>query len=555
MNRKKMLAIWLASLLVSGAILSVNAGSNPSAEVTDAVPLYDDLGEHHYPISTHKPEAQRFFDQGLRLYYAFNHAEAIRSFRAAQRIDPDCAMCWWGEALAWGPNINLPMDRPSAAKAYAAVRQALLRRDGASGKEQGLIQALALRYASPPPDDRARLDRDYADALRVLTKKYPHDQDIAVLYGESLMDLRPWDYWTETGEPKPGIAEALASFEKVIEVNENHPGACHFFIHAVEKVYPERAVACADRLAKLMPGAGHIVHMPGHIYIRVGRYRDAIEANRHAVHTDEDFIRDQKPEDGMYTIGYYPHNYDFLAFAASMVGSGDEAINAAYKVVELVPLEASREPGMAFVQHWAVRPLQMLIRFGRWQEILASPQPSDDLMHAKAIWHYARGRAFAATGDYQAARKQLVQLRQIITDPSLSDLRMEFNRSSDILNIASQVLEGWIAAFEGRYDDAIASLTEAVQREDALLYGEPPEWSVPVRHELGAVLIKAKQYAKAERVIREGLEQFPANGWSLKQLAISLREQGKHEKAVIAETAFEKVWLGTAEDLVSTAIQ
>lgn len=322
-------------------------GDVPDAERmgADPVPLYDDLGDHHREISSGEPQVQEYFDQGLRLYYAFNHAEAIRSFREAQRLDPECAICWWGEALSWGPNINLAMDSASAVAAYAAMQGALAVRSEASEREQALIDALAVRYAETPPADRAALDQAYADAMTALVARYRDDADIAALAAESLMDLRPWDYWTAEGEPQPGIADALSLLEEVLAREPDHPGACHFFIHAVEKVYPERAVPCAERLAALMPGAGHIVHMPGHIYIRVGRYLEAVEANEHAVHADETYIQDQNPALGMYTAGYYPHNYDFLAFAAMMIGRSGDAIAAAENVTGLLPEELFRGPG------------------------------------------------------------------------------------------------------------------------------------------------------------------------------------------------------------------
>ncbi|MBT8489211.1 MAG: hypothetical protein KJO65_10355, partial [Gemmatimonadetes bacterium] len=295
-------------------------------------PLYDDLGEHHVAVTTDSPEAQEYFDQGMRLYYAFNHAEAVRAFRAAQQLDPNCAMCWWGEGLAFGPNINLAMDGESALAAYAATRGALDRVNHASEKEGAMIEALAVRYAAGAPEERTHLDRAYAEAMGELAQDYPSDPEIRVLHAEALMDLRPWDYWTEDGRPQPGIQTALDGLGFVQEMDPEHPGACHFYIHAVEKLFPERAVPCAERLAGLMPGAGHIVHMPGHIYIRVGRYQEAIEANRHAIHADETYISDQRPAMGMYTAGYYPHNYDFLAFASMMVGQGDEAVESAQKV-------------------------------------------------------------------------------------------------------------------------------------------------------------------------------------------------------------------------------
>ncbi|MDH3205992.1 MAG: hypothetical protein OEO79_05235 [Gemmatimonadota bacterium] len=514
----------------------------PLTSEAQQVPIYDDLGDYQYPVSTSVPLAQQYFDQGLRLYYAFNHAEAIRSFGAAQRLDPDCAMCWWGEAIAWGPNINLPMDSASGVAAYAAVQRALAARPHASDRERALIDALATRYVSVPPADRAPLDQDYADAMEAVNLVYPGDHQVATLYAESLMDLRPWDYWTESGQPQPGIADALATLETVLERDPLHPGACHFFIHAVEKVYPERAVPCAEGLAALMPGAGHIVHMPGHIYIRVGRYLEAVQANEHAVHADETYIRDQQPGMGMYTAGYYPHNYDFLAFASMMIGRSEGAVSAAENVTRLLPEELFGAPGMDFLQHWTVRPLQLRVRFARWGEILSTPEPRATFPHARAIWHYARGRAFAAGGDVPSAQRELARLRAIARDPGLDGLRMEFNASAELLAVAERVLTGWTEAAGGRWDSAVQALHDAVGLEDALLYGEPPEWTVPTRQDLGAVLLAAGRAAEAERAFREDLTNFPENGWSLRGLSLALREQGRAADADVAERDFRRVW-------------
>ncbi|HKJ03889.1 MAG TPA: hypothetical protein VJ997_15590, partial [Longimicrobiales bacterium] len=408
----------------------------PAQTVAGQVPVYTDLGDHHYAITTDVPAAQTYFDQGLRLYYAFNHAEAVRSFRAGQALDPNCAMCWWGEALAWGPNINLPMDAESGLAAYAAIQHTLTLRDHASDVERELIDALSVRYGEAPVEDRSALDQAYADAMAGVATRHPEDPEVVVLYGESLMDLRPWDYWTADGRPKPGIEDALAGFERVIARDPKHPGACHFFIHAVEKVYPRRAVACAERLADLMPGAGHLVHMPGHIYVRVGRYEEAVEANMHAVHADETYIRDQMPGMGMYTAGYYPHNYDFLAFAASMIGRGAVAVEASDKVAALIPEEMFGAPGMDFLSHWSTRPYQVRVRFARWDELLATPPPPASRPHARAMWHYARGRALAATGDVPGARAHLDTLRTVAAGPALAGVRMEYNLSTDLLGIA-----------------------------------------------------------------------------------------------------------------------
>lgn len=347
-----LLAFLLATSLLmcdrSAAQSAHDAVDRHSAPATDPVPLYDDLGDHHVSISSRVTAAQDYFDQGMRLYYAFNHAEAVRAFREAQRRDSNCAICWWGEALAWGPNINLPMDEAAGKAAYAAIQGAMQRRAYASKRERALIDALAVRYVAKPGADRFLLDQAYSDTMSSVADQYPQDQEIAVLYAESLMDLRPWDYWAEDGAPNPGIAEALASLNSVIAVNEKHPGACHFYIHAVEKLYPERAIGCAERLAKLMPGAGHLVHMPGHIYIRVGRYLDAVEANKHAIHADETYIQDQNPAMGMYTAGYYPHNYDFMAFATMMIGRSDDSISAAETVSRLLPAELFGSPAWIF---------------------------------------------------------------------------------------------------------------------------------------------------------------------------------------------------------------
>ena len=522
----------LALLLASGLGLAAQAPS--------AVPLYDNLGTHHYSITTSNPQAQRYFDQGLRLYYAFNHQEAIRAFSEAARLDPACAMCHWGVALSLGPNINAPMDPAAAEPALAALERA--REGQATAAERTLIEALATRYASPPPEDRSELDRAYAEAMGKVVRLYPDNLDAAALYAESLMDLSPWQYWKADGEPRPATPQILAQLERVIAANPQHPGACHFFIHAVEAVQPERAVPCAERLAGLMPGAGHLVHMPGHIYIRVGRYEDAIRANEHAVHADETFIRDQNPAFGVYVAGYYPHNYDFLAFAASMIGRSEQALAASRKIAELVPEPMLREPGMTFLQHHLTRHLQMDVRFGRWEEVLAVPAPPADLPHARGMWHYARGRALVAQGDADAARDELAALQAIAQDPRMAELRMEFNSSGAVLAIASQVLEGQIAAGQGRPQEAVERLREAARLEDALTYGEPPEWTVPVRQDLGSVLLESGQYEPAEQAFREDLRRFPDNGWSLHGLERSLQAQQRGEEADEVRQRLRQIW-------------
>lgn len=509
--------------------------ADPDSQIqsTDAaqVPLYDNLGTLHYPITTTVPLAQQYFDQGLRLYYAFNHQEAIRSFQEGARVDPDCTMCCWGIALAYGPNINAPMDAASGRLAYAAIQQAAQQATKVSDREQALIRALATRYTAEPPADRTELDVAYSRAMADVVQRFTDDQEAKTLYAESLMDLSPWDYWTADGKPKPNTIMLLSQLEQVLAAEPDHPGANHFYIHALEAVEPEWALAAAERLADLMPGAGHLIHMPGHIYIRVGRYEDAIRANEHAVHADETYIRDHNPAVGIYVLGYYPHNYDFLAFAASMIGREAQAIAAVDKIAALVPQELVHKPDMAFLQHHQTRKLQMRVRFGRWDELLNVEGPPENLPHARAMWLYAHGRALAARGHLKAADATLTKLRTIAQDPQVRSLRLEFNNSAAVLGIAVEVLAGHIAAAKGDLPGAISHLREGARLEDALVYGEPPEWTVPVREELGVVLLKAGCPDEAAQVFHEDLKRFPNNPWAQHGLAEVLRVLNSEMKA------------------------
>ncbi|OQW36250.1 MAG: hypothetical protein A4C66_03360 [Nitrospira sp. HN-bin3] len=528
------LTSFLAAFLILFAGAQVtHADPDPQIQANDAaqVPLYDNLGTLHYPITTAVPLAQRYFDQGLRLYYAFNHQEAIRAFQEGARLDPDCALCYWGIALAYGPNINAPMDAASSRLAYAAIQQASQHATGVSDREQALIRALATRYGAEPSTDRTELDGAYSRAMADVVQRFTNDLEAKTLYAESLMDLSPWDYWTADGRPKSRTTTLLSQLEQVLTAAPDHPGANHFYIHAVEAVEPEWALAAAERLADLMPGAGHLVHMPGHIYIRVGRYEDAIRANEHAVHADEIYIRDHHPAVGIYVLGYYPHNYDFLAFAASMIGREAQAITAADKIAALVPQELLHEPEMAFLQHHQTRNLQMRVRFGRWDELLNVEGPPEDLPHARAMWLYAHGRALAARGHLKAADATLVQLRAIEQHPHVRSLRLEFNTSGAVLDIAVEVFAGHIAAAKGDLPAAISHLREAARLEDALVYGEPPEWTVPVREELGVVLLKAGYPDEAAQVFHEDLKRFPNNPWAQQGLAEVLRVLNSEMKA------------------------
>jgi tetratricopeptide (TPR) repeat protein len=521
---------------------AAHAGHGDHASSDTGVPLYDDLGTHHFGITTAVPATQRYFDQGLRLYYAFNHGEAIRAFEEGLRLDPNCAMCAWGVALSLGPNINAAMEDAAVEPAFSAVSRAVSLSSRGTPLERDLIHALATRYAPTAREGRAPLDSAYARAMARVATNHPGSAEAAVLWAESLMDLRPWDYWTDETTPAPGMHDALASLESTIALDPNHPGACHFFIHAVEAVAPERAVPCAERLASLMPGAGHLVHMPGHIYVRVGRYADAIEANEHAVHADETYIQDQRPGVSLYTAGYYPHNYDFMAFAASMAGRSGQAITAAEKVAALVPEEMLHSGEIPFLQQFIMRPLQQRVRFGRWSEIIRMPAPAKDLPYSTALWNFGQGLALAATGDLRSAQKHLDALRVAAEGSELADMRLEFNHSQAILRIAVGVLEGRIATEQGEFDRAIRALTAAVAEEDALIYGEPPEWSVPVRQDLGTTLLAANRPAEAEAAFRGDLRKHPENGWSLKGLERSLLAQGKAAEAADVQRRFSEAW-------------
>ena len=515
----------------------------------DTVPLYTDLGDHHVPITTSIPLAQRYFDQGMRLVYGFNHGEAIRSFDHAARLDPNCAMCYWGVAYAYGPHVNAGMDSAAAVAAYAALRQAQSRAQHASPRERAYIAALAHRYASNPPADRAALDSAYAAAMGEVVKRYPEDWDAATLYAEALMDKRPWNYWDKkTGEPYPGTSEIVAQLERVLRSDPRHPGACHYYIHAVEAVAPEKAVACAERLAALMPGAGHLVHMPAHIYIRVGRYADAITANRHAVHADDVFIEGQKPH-GLYPLAYYPHNHHFLAFAATLTGESALAIEAAKRTAATTPVQVAKQ--VPFLEPYLYYPYLTLVTFGRWDDLLAMPLPPADLAYSRAMAQYARGVALAARQRFAEAQAALDTLTQIAGSGTQAYAAAGWTTPRTKLQMATHALLGEIAARRGALQEGIAHFREAMKIEDDQLYSEPPDWYYPIRHSLAAALLQAGGAVEAERLYREDLKRFPENGWSLFGLAQALRAQGKGAEAADVDARFARAWAGA--DVTLTA--
>jgi len=513
----------------------------------ETVPLFDNLGTHHHAITASK-EAQQYFDQGLRLVYAFNHDEAIKAFKEGARLDPNCAMCYWGIALALGPNINLPMEPTLEPTAYEAVTRAKALASKVSKPEQAYINALATRYAAEPGDSRAGRDTAYATAMRKLVARYPKDLDAATLFAEAMLDLRPWDYWTHDGKPQSGTLEIVATLEHVIKTDPNHPGACHYYIHAVEaSFHPERALPCAERLPKLMPGAGHLVHMPAHVYMRLGRYGDAVERNAEAATVDEHYFEGRHPK-GFYPMVYYPHNLHFLWAAATMEGRSAEALRAARSLAAAVPASAVRE--VPPLEMFTPTPLFALARFGKWQEILDEPAPPPTFIYTKGIWRYVRGLAFTATGRADEARAELGTLQTLLPEIP-SDRMVGLNSATKLLTIASKVLAGELAARQGQIDNAVSHFQEAITVQDGLTYDEPPPWYYPVRQSLGAVLLKAGRAKEAEAVYREDLRRNPENGWSLYGLAQALRAQKDEKEAAEIEKRFAKAW--THADVTLTA--
>ena len=548
MKSSHMIGFAVAVLLACAAPSSgteSTAEPSPPKSNSDTVPLYTNLGSHHKRISTRVEATQQYFDQGLRLVYGFNHAEAIRSFTRAAELDPTCAMCYWGIALAYGPNVNAPMDSASGLAAYAAAQKALALKSHGTAAERAYIEAVAQRYAEVPPTDRARLDTLYSRAMGRVAKTNPNDLDAATLYAESLMDLRPWNYWRPNGTPYPGTNEIVRQLQKVISRNPNHPGACHYYIHAVEAVNPKAAVPCAERLARLMPGEGHMVHMPAHIYIRVGRWNDAVEANQHAIHTDEEFIEGQHPM-GVYPLAYYPHNIHFLAFASTMAGRSAQAIEASNTLTSKVNLDVARQVGM--LQEMVPYHALTLTTFGKWDEVLAEPLPPEDIRFSYAMAQYARGVAHAAKGQWPEAQAALDTVTAInAATPDGAD-------GKTALSIAVHALSGEITTRRGDLDAGIKHFREAAKIEDAGLYFEPPKWYYPIRHSLGAALVKAGRNAEAEKVYRQDLRRFPENGWSLFGLAQALRAQKKDTEAAAVEARFHRAWASTDVTLTASRL-
>lgn len=520
-------------------------GARPSK---DAPRLLEALGGLHHPIETKSPLAQRYFDQGLALVFGFNHEAAIASFEEAARLDRDCAMCVWGIGLALGPNINLPIGPKASERAYRETQRALKRlpkSDPSDTSERGrreraYIEALAKRYSKTVLEDRAPLDLAYADAMRALALADPSDLTAATLFAESLMDLSPWNYWTPKGEPQGFTQEMTETLERVLEVDPKHIGANHYYIHAVEEFYPERGEAAADRLGSLAPDAGHLVHMPSHIYWRLGRYEDATEINRRAAAADEQFFSWCRPG-AFYQAAYYPHNLHFLWAAAATEGRSDLALMTARKLAAATRPALSEMP---LVQEFVAIPLLTLARFGRWDALLAEKKPADEETYVSGIWHYTHGLAQVRTGALEAAQASLAAIEGIAQTDTAESLMLAGGSSSaqTLLGIAAAHLKGELALERGESAEAVRALQKATELHDELPYMEPPPWYAPPRQALGVALLADGRAEEAEKVYRQDLAQYPKNGWSLLGLSQSLRAQELESQARWARKGFENAW-------------
>jgi tetratricopeptide (TPR) repeat protein len=527
-------------MLVATVVLAGTVAAAAAATPAEPVPLFSDLGTYHRAISTKNPLAQKYFDQGLRLAYAFNHDEAERAFREAARLDPKCAICWWGVGLVLGPNINLPIDSERNARALEAVAKAKAIAP-ATEVERALIDALAVRYTADPPANRAKLDEAYADAMREVHKRFPADDDVATLYAEAMMDLRPWKFWNPDGTPAPGTLDFVATLEGVLKHDPTHPGANHYYIHATEaSPNPGRALASAKRLETLVPGAGHLVHMPAHVYMRTGNYAGASDANVKAAAVDEKYIRENNVQ-GIYPMLYYTHDLQFLAASAAMEGRSAVSLDAAKKTTE-IGLRLAKDMPMAecIVPFW----MYYSLRFEKWDDVLAMPEPDASLPTAVALWHFGRGVAFAAMKEFDQAHAEKKAFQAAVAKVP-TDAMMNVNTSKDILNVAAAMLDAKLAEMYGDTDTAVPAWRKAVQEEDKLGYDEPPAWFYPMRESLGAALMadgRKNTLNEAVNVFKEDLKRNPGNGRSLFGLAEALMRQHQVSEATRVMAQFKKAW-------------
>jgi tetratricopeptide (TPR) repeat protein len=537
----KPFTLWAWSVLLAACGTAPSPSSNPSSSPPAPPVLFSDLGRWHMTVTTASPEAQRWFDQGLTCVYSYSHREAIRSFEEAARIDPTCAMAFWGIALANGPHINFtPVPPDKAAAASAALVKARANQSRCTGLERELIDALNKRHADPQPEDRAPLDQAYAEAMRSLWQRYQDNADVATMCAEALMDLQPWDLWTGDGKPKGNTVEIQKMLEAALRMAPDHPGANHLYIHTVEaSPAPDQAVPAADRLCTLVPGVSHMVHMPSHIYARVGRYADAVTANEKAIAVDK-VKRARTPNTDLYQM-YMAHNDQFLSFAAMMSGRSAIALAAAHRMVDAMPAEFLAAAG-PIADGFMPIVLHGLVRFGRWEEVLKYPAFQKDMVCANAVRTYARGVSLTALNRLDEAATELHSLEAQVAEISKDDNPIGNNPAKTVLQVPLLLLRGELAFRQGRQEEGIARMREAVAIEDTLKYDEPPDWMMPARHPLGAALVQMRRWVDAELVYRQDLKKWPENGWSLFGLQRCLAAQGNQDEAARVQARFDKTW-------------
>ncbi|MGD9548515.1 MAG: tetratricopeptide repeat protein [Candidatus Krumholzibacteriia bacterium] len=531
------------TILFTVLVAAAFAGAGTAATTDQHAKIFPGVDTYSRPITTSSAEAQRWFDQGFLLLYGFNHDEATRSFQAAAELDPEAAMPWWGVAYAAGMNINDPiMTEDRWRRGHEAAQRALSLLDDETAVEKALVEAVARRYTWPAPAEQRPYDEAYASAMAEVYARFAADPDVAVLYAESLMDLQPWDYWTPDLEPKGNTTDFTAAIEGVLRAEPDHPGATHFYIHAMEAgPSPQKAVPYAERLEDRVPGAGHLVHMPSHIYARVGRYADAADANVRAVAADRTYFTDAASPT-IYMI-YYAHNLHFLAYASMMEARFEPAMKAARDLENDVPEQVLRDFA-GLIEGIMPTSYHVLIRFGKWQEILNQPEPPEWRLVTRAVHHYARGIALSVLGRTAEARAEAAKFESAAALVP-EDWWVFNNRVHDVLPIARAMLEGETAYREGRLDEAWAALRKGIEAEDRLIYDEPPAWMLPVRHSMGALLLEAGEYAAAEQLYREDQERHPGNGWSLLGLKQALAAQGNNREAETFATSVQSAWSRT----------
>ncbi len=530
-------------LMIVIAIAIIISCKNTKQQQQVKVPIFNNLGKHSLKISTKSELSQRLFNQGLNLSYGFNHAEAARAFRGAIKADPTAPLNYWGLALVLGPNINAQMDPSSLGEVYNAVQSAMANRKNGQIWEKALVEAIAIRYPDSTTTDRAIFDANYAEAMGKVYAQFPNNVDIAALYAEALMDVHPWDLYNHEGEPKEWTPEIVDLLTVILKKWPEHPGANHFYIHAIEgSNTPERGIPNADMLTDLVPGSGHLVHMPSHIYIRTGRYHQGSIANEKAIVADSIYLANCQTQ-GMYPILLYPHNIHFLAATSALEGRGDRSIEASWQLAKRVDTALMKDPEWVTLQHFYAIPYFVMVKFGQWNRILDIPAIPQDLYYPKAIQQYARGMSYANIDDLESAEAALSSFKKLKQEESIQgQLIFGLNLMTDVLEIAERVLTAEIYGRKGKVDQAIALLYEAIDIEDHLIYNEPPDWFFSVRHNLGALLMESGKYAEAEEVYKKDLINLPENGWALNGLYQSLEQQGKINESNMVKSRFEKAW-------------